>query len=207
MTLYTEARGFDGRLAAPMCTHDSEDDMSRLTAPIVPPVARPVLDGRIARFQLDLNAVVQLENDPARHDVQDVYGVSCVHSWIVRLHDGKQSRQLRIHLGHCRLLILYLWLVLCVRWQDRMDESEAADRRKVGRTFRRQAVVRVRRRSISSPHSVNLQARKKFHSDSFDLRVTDNDGLAVWGMSCYQASNVQNVTSSPGTTKVSSVLV
>jgi hypothetical protein len=197
-------RAFDGRLAAPMGTDRSANDVSWLAAPIVPPVTRPALHGRITRCQLDLNGVVQFENDPAGDHVLNVERVRRVHSWIVGLHGAKQSRELCLHLAHCRFFILYLGWLVCVRWYDEAEESEAANWRKPGGTVQRRAVIRIRRRGIASPQLVKLKAGEKFHSDTFDLRVTGNDGLAVCRMSCYYAANLQNSISSPPTTRVSS---
>ncbi len=96
-------------------------------------MAGAVLDDGVARPQVDLDAVVELEPHLTVEDHLEVDRRRRVHAGCVRLHVPGQPRERCLELGECAFEVVDpLTSPRSSRWHGEQPEAEATDRREVG---------------------------------------------------------------------------
>ena len=129
---------------------DEDGEARRGVAMVAPGMAGAVLDDGVARPQVDLDAVVELEPHFTVEDHLEVDRRRRVHAGCVRLHVPCQPGECRLELGECALEVVDPLTSPSASWRHaEQPEAEAADRWEVGAVVR--LLAGIREAGVASP--------------------------------------------------------
>lgn len=146
---------------------------------ITPGMTDPVLDERVAGFEMDLFFIIEFEPYFTFCDVDKVDRRGRVKARLMRFHVGGTAREFLFEFLKRGFLVEIIGCGNGAWRNGKRDKSHAAGRREMIGAVRLDAGIRHFRNIVPAPKSMPAVARNRGRGPGFDRSITDHRASAV----------------------------